>query len=190
MLPHCAALRCACGMFREQGAIVLLGNFSYVAEPLKLGNLAGNRFSIVLRNLTLPGISSDGNGQVCAGNGAQSVPEEASVTGEAIAPTGGEGDESKEDREAAAAASEAAVLELGAKLKETIDRRCSWVKERGFINYFGLQRFGSGGAPTSEVGLAMLKEDWEGAVKLIMTPRLGENEATHDSKVWCGVALL
>ena len=78
---------------------------------------------------------------------------------------------------------EASILEKGVKLRETIDRRCAWVRERGFINYFGLQRFGSGGAPTSEVGLAMLKEDWEGAVRLIMTPRMGENEATHESKV-------
>lgn len=78
---------------------------------------------------------------------------------------------------------EETILEKGVKLRETIDLRCAWVRERGFINYFGLQRFGSGGAPTSEVGLAMLKEDWEGAVRLIMTPRMGENEATHDSKV-------
>ncbi|CAN0438492.1 unnamed protein product, partial [Scytosiphon promiscuus] len=34
------------GRPREQGPIVLMGNFSYVAEPLKLGNLAGNRFGI------------------------------------------------------------------------------------------------------------------------------------------------
>lgn len=148
--------------FREQGSIVLLGNFSYVAEPLKLGDLSGNRFGIVLRNLTLPSGGENGaeNG---AGGGQDASADKAS----------------KKEAEDA----EAAVIEAGAKLKETVDRRCAWVKERGFINYFGLQRFGSGGAPTSEVGLAMLKEDWAGAVRLIMTPRMGENEATHASKV-------
>ncbi|CAN0520914.1 unnamed protein product, partial [Ectocarpus sp. 12 AP-2014] len=150
----------------QQGSIVLLGNFSYVAEPLKLGDLSGNRFGIVLRNLTLPSGGENGaeNGaENRAGGGQDASADEAS----------------KKEAEDA----EAAVVEAGAKLKETVDRRCAWVKERGFINYFGLQRFGSGGAPTSEVGLAMLKEDWAGAVRLIMTPRMGENEATHASKV-------
>ncbi|CAN0519303.1 unnamed protein product, partial [Ectocarpus sp. 12 AP-2014] len=104
--------------------IVLLGNFSYVAEPLKLGDLSGNRFGIVLRNLTLPSDGENGakNG---AGGGQDASADEAS----------------KKEAEDA----EAAVVEAGAKLKETVDRRCAWVKERGFINYFGLQRFGSGG---------------------------------------------
>ncbi|CAM9851642.1 unnamed protein product [Ectocarpus sp. 6 AP-2014] len=150
----------------QQGSIVLLGNFSYVAEPLKLGDLSGNRFGVVLRNLTLPSGGENGTGNG-AENGA-GAGQDASAD-----------DASKKEAEDP----EAAVVEAGAKLKETVDRRCAWVKERGFINYFGLQRFGSGGAPTSEVGLAMLKEDWAGAVRLIMTPRMGENEATHASKV-------
>lgn len=170
-----------------------MGNFSYVAEPLKLGNLGGNRFGIVLRNLTIAGgdASSNGDGHQAspriengAGNGAGNGAATSAAEGEVSA----DGDEASKEAAAAAAAAEAeaaeaAVVEAGAKLKEVVDQRCTWVKERGFINYFGLQRFGSGGAPTSEVGLAMLKEDWQGAVKLIMTPRLGENEATHQSKV-------
>ncbi|CAM9768313.1 unnamed protein product, partial [Hapterophycus canaliculatus] len=164
----------------HQGPIVLVGNFSYVAEPLKLGNLGGNRFGIVLRNLTIAG-----------GDGHQAAPRIDNGAGNGAATPAAEEDASADGDEASkkaaaaatAAAAEAAVVEAGAKLKEIVDRRCTWVKERGFINYFGLQRFGSGGAPTSEVGLAMLKEDWQGAVKLIMTPRLGENEATHQSKV-------
>ena len=146
-----------------------------MSEPLKLGNLSGNRFGIVLRNLTLPGDSST------AGDNHQSenVPENGTGERSAVAEGGVSADGGSESQEEL----EAAILEKGMKLRETIDRRCAWVRERGFINYFGLQRFGSGGAPTSEVGLAMLKEDWEGAVRLIMTPRMGENEATHDSKV-------
>lgn len=153
-----------------------------MTEPLKLGHLSGNRFGIVLRNLTLPTDSSTDTNQPVAENGAGDRSAEGSEAAEVGVSTAGD-EKSKEEIEAAAVAAEAAVVEAGVKLKEMIDRRCAWVKERGFINYFGLQRFGTGGAPTSEVGLAMLKEDWEGAVRLIMAPRVGENQATHDSKV-------
>lgn len=168
---------------------MLVGNFSYVAEPLKLGNLSGNRFGIVLRNITLPNSADnpdDGNKEEDTQNGTKNAPADQSE--EISSAVGGDVsvDTTKEDTEAAAAAAAAAeesLLAAGDKLREVIDQRCQYIKDQGFINYFGLQRFGTGGAPTSEVGLAMLKEDWEGAVRLIMTPRIGENEATHDSKV-------
>lgn len=44
-------------------------------------------------------------------------------------------------------------------------------KAMGFINYFGTQRFGSCGSDTAEVGLAILKKEWEAAVKTILKPR-------------------
>jgi tRNA pseudouridine13 synthase len=40
----------------------------------------------------------------------------------------------------------------------------------GFINYFGLQRFGTHSIPTSEVGRMMLKREWEAAVDHILCP--------------------
>ncbi|CAM9677210.1 unnamed protein product [Ectocarpus fasciculatus] len=164
----------------QQGSIVLLGNFSYVTEPLKLGDLSGNRFGIVLRNLTLPSSENVKEAAAATAAAATAGKVENGVENGAGGSQDASADEaSKKEAEDA----ERAVVEAGAKLKETVDRRCAWVKERGFVNYFGLQRFGSGGAPTSEVGLAMLKEDWAGAVRLIMTPRMGENEATHASKV-------
>jgi len=43
----------------------------------------------------------------------------------------------------------------------------------GFINYFGLQRFGTGGAPTHAIGAALALGEWERAVRLIMAPRGG-----------------
>jgi tRNA pseudouridine13 synthase len=42
-------------------------------------------------------------------------------------------------------------------------------QERGFLNYYGLQRFGSFATSTDEVGLKLLQEDLEGAIKLILT---------------------
>ncbi|XP_026847877.1 pseudouridylate synthase 7 homolog [Drosophila persimilis] len=46
------------------------------------------------------------------------------------------------------------------------------LKERGFINYYGLQRFGnSASVPTYEVGVALLKRDYKLACELILKPR-------------------
>lgn len=189
-------LRLACRrtVTTKQGPIVLAGNLSYVAEPLKLGALKANRFGIVLRNLTLPGLASEIRGKstspstTSAGNGGKQA--NTGVKEKDTEAENGSGDgpdnhsASLADGKCVGAPEAAAeIVQAGDRLRETVELRCACVRERGFINYFGLQRFGTGGAPTSEVGLAMLKEDWEGAVKLIMTPRLGENEATHDSKV-------
>ncbi|XP_017042611.1 pseudouridylate synthase 7 homolog [Drosophila ficusphila] len=46
------------------------------------------------------------------------------------------------------------------------------LRERGFINYYGLQRFGnSASVPTYEVGVALLKSDYKLACELILKPR-------------------
>ena len=51
------------------------------------------------------------------------------------------------------------------------------LRQNGFINYFGLQRFGNSQEnPTHRVGLAILKKDYEEAVKLILAPRPVRNE--------------
>ncbi|XP_044500009.1 multisubstrate pseudouridine synthase 7 [Mangifera indica] len=44
----------------------------------------------------------------------------------------------------------------------------------GFINYFGLQRFGSGSVPTQLIGATLLKGEWKAAVSMILDPREGE----------------
>ncbi|KAJ1413903.1 Pseudouridine synthase, TruD [Sesbania bispinosa] len=44
----------------------------------------------------------------------------------------------------------------------------------GFINYFGLQRFGSGSVPTHLIGAALLRGKWKLAVDLILDPRDGD----------------
>nr|KAG5701897.1 hypothetical protein BaRGS_014962 [Batillaria attramentaria] len=88
---------------------ISLGNFRYVDKPLKLGQLAGNRFTIVLRNV------------------------------------------------------------LGAE--QDLEKGLNSLKTTGFINYFGLQRFGTTTVPTHFIGRALLKENWEEAVDLILRPR-------------------
>lgn len=48
---------------------------------------------------------------------------------------------------------------------------CEALKNRGFINYYGLQRFGKGefGAKSSDVGRAIFRQDFEQATKLLFT---------------------
>ncbi|KAF9981010.1 multisubstrate pseudouridine synthase 7 [Mortierella antarctica] len=48
------------------------------------------------------------------------------------------------------------------------------LRDKGFINYFGMQRFGTGSVGTHEVGGAILRSEWSAAVDLILKPRLGE----------------
>ncbi|CAN9498969.1 unnamed protein product [Ophioblennius macclurei] len=88
-----------------------LGNFSYKNHPLKLGELQGNHFTVVIRNIS--------------------------------------GSE------------------------EQVQQSMTSLKETGFINYFGMQRFGTTAVPTQQVGRAILKNDWNQVVDLILKPRPG-----------------
>jgi tRNA pseudouridine13 synthase len=99
---------------------IKLGNYRYVEKPLELGDLLGNRFVVVLRNV------------------------EAS------------------DEEIAAA--------------------CECVRTRGFVNYFGPQRFGRGAIPTFRIGQAALKGDFKTVVELILQPRFNEENAASEAR--------
>ncbi|EPX74512.1 pseudouridine synthase [Schizosaccharomyces octosporus yFS286] len=87
----------------------LLGNYSYGNSPLKLGDLQGNEFQVVLRDVSTP--------------------------------------------------------------EDKIELCMSSIKEHGFINYFGLQRFGTSSVGTHTIGIALLQSDWKKAVELILSPR-------------------
>ncbi|CAI9160289.1 unnamed protein product [Rangifer tarandus platyrhynchus] len=88
-----------------------LGNFSYQKNPLKLGELQGNHFTVVLRNIT----------------GTDNQVEQAMNS----------------------------------------------LKEIGFINYYGMQRFGTTAVPTYQVGRAILQNSWAEVMDLILKPRSG-----------------
>lgn len=53
---------------------------------------------------------------------------------------------------------------------EGVDAACSAVGESGFVNYFGLQRFGSG-ASNADVGVAVIARDWTRCLSLILAPK-------------------
>ncbi|KAJ7329573.1 hypothetical protein JRQ81_015747 [Phrynocephalus forsythii] len=88
-----------------------LGNFSYKNHPLKLGELQGNHFTVVLRNIT----GTD----------------------------------------------------------EQVQQAMQSLKEIGFINYYGMQRFGTTAIPTYQIGRAILQNNWDEVMDLILKPRPG-----------------
>jgi tRNA pseudouridine13 synthase len=44
-----------------------------------------------------------------------------------------------------------------------------------FLDFLGMQRFGTASIPTHAIGLALLRSDWHEAVSLILQPRAGEH---------------
>lgn len=70
----------------------------------------------------------------------------------------------------------ASEVEMAAALKS--------VGERGFINYFGMQRFGSGAVATHRVGMAVLGGDWESVVRMLLEPRGRDDSNFKARKAW------
>ncbi|KAI6035142.1 tRNA pseudouridine synthase D [Pisolithus orientalis] len=64
---------------------------------------------------------------------------------------------------------------LQADAPDTVERVMDSLKYKGFINYYGMQRFGTAAVPTHTIGLALLKSDWHKAVSLILQVRPGEH---------------
>ncbi|XP_043503241.1 pseudouridylate synthase 7 homolog [Polistes fuscatus] len=60
---------------------------------------------------------------------------------------------------------------------EEIEKAMISLRDRGFINYYGLQRFGTVAAiPTHEIGKKLLQGKWNEAIDLILKPREGEKD--------------
>lgn len=68
---------------------------------------------------------------------------------------------------------------VSADSEDTIRASADALGKDGFINYFGLQRFGSGSVPTHLIGAALLRGEWKAAVDMILDPREGEREAVR-----------
>ncbi|KAJ2002502.1 multisubstrate pseudouridine synthase 7 [Coemansia thaxteri] len=101
-----------------------LGNYSYAPRELRLGDLSGNRFEIVLRHV-------------------QRATEQS--------------------------------------LRPVLDA----IRATGFINYYGMQRFGTQAVSSHAVGVAVLKADWLAATDLILRPRPGDRkEVRRAREVW------
>ncbi|XP_071680693.1 multisubstrate pseudouridine synthase 7 [Lolium perenne] len=63
-----------------------------------------------------------------------------------------------------------------AESEDVIKAAVDGLGKNGFINYYGLQRFGSGSVPTHLIGAALLRGEWKTAVNLVLDPREGERD--------------
>lgn len=67
--------------------------------------------------------------------------------------------------------------------QEVIDNVLESLKTRGFINYYGMQRFGTASVPTHTVGLALLKGEWKEALDLLLSRRAGEHPECDEARL-------
>lgn len=98
-----------------------VGNFTYEKQRLELGELAGNLFTITLRDCHFPNDLT---------------------------------------------------LDVPSKVKlatKCVNQAVHSLQKDGFINYFGMQRFGTFEIGTNEVGKLILQGDFKGAVDAILT---------------------
>ena len=66
---------------------------------------------------------------------------------------------------------------------ERIGEATGLARSRGLPNFYGLQRFGTAGAGTHRIGRALVKGDFEGAVKLmLMAERQSDEERTKGAR--------
>ncbi|TPX36701.1 hypothetical protein SmJEL517_g01223 [Synchytrium microbalum] len=63
------------------------------------------------------------------------------------------------------------VLREASGTREDIEKTLNALKASGFINYYGMQRFGTQSVSTHSIGVKLLKSDWQGAVDLVLMPR-------------------
>ncbi|KAJ6775270.1 TRNA PSEUDOURIDINE SYNTHASE D [Salix purpurea] len=66
--------------------------------------------------------------------------------------------------------------------EDTIKAAADSLGQHGFINYFGLQRFGTGSVPTHLIGAALLRGEWKTAVSMILDPREGERDVIRNAR--------
>lgn len=66
-----------------------------------------------------------------------------------------------------------------------IEQALDSLKTRGFVNYFGMQRFGTFSTPSHHVGRFILCQDYEGAVNCLLSPQDITSDDSRDArKVW------
>lgn len=66
---------------------------------------------------------------------------------------------------------DAKTVTEGANLEAVVQSGFDTLKNNGFINYYGMQRFGTFSIPTYVYGIHLLKDDWKGFVNLLLSPQ-------------------
>ncbi|KAK6353163.1 hypothetical protein TWF696_005151 [Orbilia brochopaga] len=86
------------------------------------------------------------------------------------------------------------IFPEGADINQTVEQAVSELREKGFINYYGMQRFGTFAVSNHEIGISMLRGDWKKAIHQIMaydersleTAPPEERKRAQACKMWFG----
>jgi tRNA pseudouridine13 synthase len=73
-----------------------------------------------------------------------------------------------------------ALRDVQPQTPELLHNRLELLKEKGFLNYYGMQRFGTHQVGTHAVGIAMLADDWQKAFELIVGGMDDDSSETED----------
>lgn len=77
------------------------------------------------------------------------------------------------------------IRDVSEKNHDNINNSLQSLRENGFINYYGMQRFGTFSVSTHTIGAHVLKSDWQTAVELILSPQeLVVPESVEARKIW------
>lgn len=74
------------------------------------------------------------------------------------------------------------IPERNVSIDEGIRNRINELNKHGFLNYFGMQRFGTGKIPTHYYGILILKREWKELINIFITPQEEELEGTRKAK--------
>ena len=66
--------------------------------------------------------------------------------------------------------------------KERVDQLISIFREISFINYYGMQRFGTQTISTHSIGMKLLRKDFIGATDLLLSPNSNDSESLISAK--------
>ena len=147
------------------GSRVRVGHFAAAERSLGLDQARGNQFVVILRDLEVTSTCHEAHAQAPAGGAAGEAEGDgpASIFGNSE----GLGEEAWR-RSGRAVAGEGLDEEA---LRRACSAALSRVAAGGFVNYFGLQRFGSGeGVPTHAVGALLLRGAFRRGLQAILDP--------------------
>lgn len=76
-----------------------------------------------------------------------------------------------------------AIRDLPTESLKNIENSLNSLKTLGFINYYGMQRFGTRSLPTSAPGKTMLAEKWQETAEMILGDRVDDHGVVKDARL-------
>jgi tRNA(Glu) U13 pseudouridine synthase TruD len=147
------------------GSRVRVGHFAAADRSLGLDQARGNQFVVILRDLEVTSTCHEAHAQAPAGGAAGEA--DGDGTASIFGNSEGLGEEAWR-RSGRAVAGEGLGEEA---LRGACSAALSRVAAGGFVNYFGLQRFGSGeGVATHAVGALLLRGAFRRGLQAILDP--------------------